>query len=376
MAAPSVTYSFTNGTTADATQVNTNFTDLINGASDGTKDYTINALVVNGAATFNGAVTLGNASGDAITVTGSLSASLPLAANATYDIGGSTTGLAGLYLGNNTRTTRLVAGTITSSYTLTLPPAVPTKTGMFALFDTNATMSFRFMNKITAEKSADYTATSDETVIPVTASAAARTVTLPAASGNSGMIITVIKTDSTFNAVTVDGDGSETINGSANTTLNTQYESVTVICDGTGWYIRNRYIPSTITAYTPTFVGMGTATSVDFTWQRDGRFVVIQGIWATGTVSASLNSITLPTGLTTGNSVARIAGWGYRSSDSNTAIKDMSVMSPASSTTFFVSVVETTASLNPITQYNGNTVLVSSAGYYIWAKFEISGWKD
>jgi hypothetical protein len=61
MAAPSVTYTFSNSTTADATEVNTNFTDIINGITDGTKDLTINLLTVNGAASFNGNVTLGNA---------------------------------------------------------------------------------------------------------------------------------------------------------------------------------------------------------------------------------------------------------------------------------------------------------------------------
>jgi hypothetical protein len=53
MAAPSVTNTFTNGTTADATQVNQNFTDVINGITDGTKDLTFNDCTVNGAAVFN-----------------------------------------------------------------------------------------------------------------------------------------------------------------------------------------------------------------------------------------------------------------------------------------------------------------------------------
>ena len=56
MAAPSVTYSFTNGTTADATQVNQNFTDLINGLSDGTKDLSILNIVIAGKATITGGI--------------------------------------------------------------------------------------------------------------------------------------------------------------------------------------------------------------------------------------------------------------------------------------------------------------------------------
>ena len=39
MAYPAITYSFTNGTPADATEVNQNFADVITGLSDGAKDY-------------------------------------------------------------------------------------------------------------------------------------------------------------------------------------------------------------------------------------------------------------------------------------------------------------------------------------------------
>lgn len=123
MAAISVTYTFSNGATADASQVNTNFTDIINGTSDGSKDFSINTLTAAGTATFNGAVTLGNATGDDITITGSIAATINWKTNATGDIGSSTLAPASIYLGNNTRTIRLLAPTITSTYTITLPVA-------------------------------------------------------------------------------------------------------------------------------------------------------------------------------------------------------------------------------------------------------------
>jgi hypothetical protein len=44
MATPSVTYTFTAGTTARAAQVNTNFTDVINSLTDGTKSITVAAV--------------------------------------------------------------------------------------------------------------------------------------------------------------------------------------------------------------------------------------------------------------------------------------------------------------------------------------------
>lgn len=87
MTAPSVTNTFTNGTTADATAVNQNFTDLITAMTDGQKSFSIDALTCTGSATFNGAVNLGNATGDDVTVTGYLASALIPKTDDTYDLG-------------------------------------------------------------------------------------------------------------------------------------------------------------------------------------------------------------------------------------------------------------------------------------------------
>ena len=63
-------------------------------------------------------------------------------------------------------------------------------------------------------------------------SGGAFTVTLPAASGVLGRIYHIKKTDSSGNAVTVDGNASETIDGSTTVTLTAQFESIMIICDG------------------------------------------------------------------------------------------------------------------------------------------------
>lgn len=122
MANPNVTYTFSNGTTADASQVDTNFNDLINGAIDGTKDYNINALTCAGTATLNGAVNLGNGSVDDITVTGSLASSIPIKTTASYSIGASTLGLLAVYFGANSQTVNLRgSGSMSATWTMTLP---------------------------------------------------------------------------------------------------------------------------------------------------------------------------------------------------------------------------------------------------------------
>ena len=61
------------------------------------------------------------------------------------------------------------------------------------------------------------------------------TINLPAAV--AGTRYEIKKTDATSNAVTIDGNGSETIDGATTITINSQYESVTIVCDGTNWFI-------------------------------------------------------------------------------------------------------------------------------------------
>ena len=68
------------------------------------------------------------------------------------------------------------------------------------------------------------------------ATSAAFTATLVPAATNRGRSILFVKIDSTGNAVSVDADGSETINGSTSAvTLTSQWDWVRVTSDGTGW---------------------------------------------------------------------------------------------------------------------------------------------
>jgi hypothetical protein len=98
MAAPSVTWVFSNGTTADGSQVNTNYNDIISGITDGSKDLTISALTTQGAVTMNGAVTLGNATGDDITITGFVASDIIPKTTASSDLGTTANTWSSLYL--------------------------------------------------------------------------------------------------------------------------------------------------------------------------------------------------------------------------------------------------------------------------------------
>jgi hypothetical protein len=86
-------------------------------------------------------------------------------------------------------------------------------------------------------KTADYTATTSDEIILVDASSSNVTITLPAVSGNSGVHFHIKKTDSSTNTVTVDGSGSETIDGATTQVISSQYDSMHIVCDGTEWWI-------------------------------------------------------------------------------------------------------------------------------------------
>jgi hypothetical protein len=62
------------------------------------------------------------------------------------------------------------------------------------------------------------------------------TLTLPLAAESEGRIITVKAVDA-GNSVIVDGNGSETVDGAANSDLTTDHNHVTVVCDGAAWHI-------------------------------------------------------------------------------------------------------------------------------------------
>lgn len=86
-------------------------------------------------------------------------------------------------------------------------------------------------------KTSAYTASSTDHTILGNATSAAFTVTLPAAGTCTQVTLVIKKTDASANAVTVDGSGSETIDGALTYALSTQYQFVTVQSDGSNWQI-------------------------------------------------------------------------------------------------------------------------------------------
>lgn len=77
----------------------------------------------------------------------------------------------------------------------------------------------------------------DVSLLLVSASAGAVTITLPPVNEQKHRVLTIKKTDSTANAVTIDANGSETIDGALTTSLTTQWQSRTLQCDGAAWFL-------------------------------------------------------------------------------------------------------------------------------------------
>lgn len=88
-------------------------------------------------------------------------------------------------------------------------------------------------------KTANYTATTADSIILCDATSGNITITLYTSVGNSGRKLTIIKTDSSTNTVTIDGNSTETINGALTMALAVQNDKLTLICDGTNLRIES-----------------------------------------------------------------------------------------------------------------------------------------
>ncbi len=208
MAFPSVTYTFSNSTTADATQVNQNFTDLINGLSDTTKSISISALTTASTATLGAAVILGSGTSNDLTFNGSIATSIPVKTNTSFDVGSATLGLRSVYIGgSSTYTCRIIGGTQSATYTITLPTAVPATTS-YVLMDNAGALSTRASSAPTVQR---FTATGTQTGYYFVITSANATV--GATYTNNAQTFTVLSTIASGTALFCTGTGDPASSG-------------------------------------------------------------------------------------------------------------------------------------------------------------------
>ena len=89
----------------------------------------------------------------------------------------------------------------------------------------------------TATKTTNYTVTTSDTVILADATAGNVTITLPSASSASGYRFFVKRIDGSANSVSIARAGSDTIDGSISLNITVQYVSITLISNGSNWFI-------------------------------------------------------------------------------------------------------------------------------------------
>jgi len=86
-------------------------------------------------------------------------------------------------------------------------------------------------------RTSPFTADDDDSTILCNTAGGGFTITLPAASINTRRVYTIKKISSDGNTVTIDGNGAETIDGVTTKTLTTQWQFITIKCNGTGWFV-------------------------------------------------------------------------------------------------------------------------------------------
>jgi hypothetical protein len=232
--------------------------------------------------------------------------------------------------------------------------------------------------------------TDDDDVITCDASSAGFTVTLPAASTVSGRIFTIKKTDSTFNIVTIDGNGAEPIDGYTTRKLATQNETIKIMSNGSNFIVLERYIPCVVTAFTMQITGTtsnpsknGSADDLAF-WWREGAFMVIDYYYrhgASGSAGSGSYLFALPTGAplidTTKINVSTVNFRGFCGSGHivNNAADYLAYVRPYDTSNLVVTYDQTAATTVVLGSGNVNLAINTNLVYAFRAKVPLENWE-
>ncbi len=119
-------------------------------------------------------------------------------------------------------------------------------------------------NIAVASVSTLYNSTNNDDLILGNSTSANFVVNLFTAVGNSGKILTIKKTSSDTNFITLVPNASETIDGGTNYRVFTQYEEVQICSNGANWFVLSKTIPPQVQYANSAF--SATAPAVSDTW--------------------------------------------------------------------------------------------------------------
>ena len=129
---------------------------------------------------------------------------------------------------------------------------------------TNWEITDHFVNgirwKSISDSDSPYTVSVHDELIQCDATSGAITATLPAASSAGIGKKLIFKLTNATNALTIDGNGDETIEGSATHIVNTTNDTVEIYCDGSNWRIANAYAANTARIKVGNYTGDGTTS--------------------------------------------------------------------------------------------------------------------
>lgn len=164
-------------------------------------------------------------------------------------------------------------------------------------------------NKNVSTETTTATIGSTDDVVLASSAGGAYSLTLPAVSaGDIGKVIEIKKTTTDFDAITIDGDGADTIDGSATTAIHTIGETLKIIlATATNWEILDRKTRTEVTSFTMIPEGVGSdptkgTTSIDQAyWWRDGFEMMIRWDFqhsGAGTAGSGNYFFPIPVGVT------------------------------------------------------------------------------
>ena len=135
---------------------------------------------------------------------------------------------------------------------------------------------------VTTVSSANYTVTDTDgfDTILVSTGGSDRTITLPAVAANSGRTLLIKKTDAGAGKVTVTPNGG-TIDGISTFTLTAQYSKLSIVSDGTNWFIQQATGAAKCFAYRSG--AQSIATSADVVVQLNATLFDTNNNFNTGT---------------------------------------------------------------------------------------------
>jgi hypothetical protein len=122
-------------------------------------------------------------------------------------------------------------------------------------------------------------------------------INLYTAVGNSGRQIRIKKTTNDISVLTIEGNASETIDGATSYKLNTRYEQVTLVSDGSNWHVLEHIIPSKwedVSSLSWTFNGLTVGSKVIFA-RREGDSWHVRGWVSPSATSGTTAGIVVPT---------------------------------------------------------------------------------